>query len=168
MSVRSLVFIAAGVLAVILAGCADPARIAPGSSRADVLARLGPPTARYALPGGGERLQYSRAPAGTEVTDIDTDAAGSVQSVRQVLDEAQFVHDIKPDVWRESDVLATYGRPEEITRVTSFDGTVWSWRYLAHNNHRLLYIYIDPQGVVRRWNTGDDLRYDAPNPSSRS
>jgi hypothetical protein len=149
-----------GGLAVVaaLAGCADPTGAVIGSSRADVLKRLGSPTSTYPL-GAAERLQYSRAPAGTEVTNIDIGAGGQVVAVTQVLDEGRFPLDIQTDRWREADVLRTYGRPEEVSRVSAFDGTVWSWRYRQLNNPRLLYIYLDPQGVVRRWHTGDDLRY---------
>ena len=154
---------AASVLAaaLLVAGCAsEPTRIAPGTSAAETLQRLGPPTGRYPLTGGGERLQYSRMPAGFEVTDIDLDASGKVVSVTQVLSEARFGQDIQVDRWRQNDVLAFYGRPFQITRVSSFDGAVWTWRYKAVNERRMLYIYIDPTGVVRRWHTGDDLEFD--------
>ena len=152
--------LAAG-LAFALAGCvSEPTRIVPGTTAAEALQRLGTPTGRYTLNGGGERLQYSRMPAGFEVTDIDVDASGKVVSVTQVLNEARFGHDIKVDQWRQNDVLAFYGRPYETSRVSSFDGTVWTWRYKAVNERRMLYIYIDPAGVVRRYHTGDDLELD--------
>jgi hypothetical protein len=144
-----------------LAGCAnEPTRTQPGATAADTLQRLGAPTGRYPLTGGGERLQYSRMPAGFEVTDIDVDAAGKVVSVTQVLSEARFGADIKVNQWRQNDVMAFYGRPYEISRVSSFDGAVWTWRYKAVNERRMLYIYIDPTGVVRRYHTGDDLELD--------
>ncbi len=148
---------AALVLAALLAGCAgDPNRLAVGRSRADVLGQLGTPTATYPL-GSGERLQYSRAPAGYEVNNVDLDATGHVVSVRQELDEARFGGTIQPGVWRVADVLRTYGRPMEVGQVTSFDGAVWSWRYKAMNSPRLLYIYIGPQGLVDHYSVGDDL-----------
>lgn len=150
---------AAACMVMVLASCADPARIPAGISRADVLQKVGKPTSVYAM-GPIERLQYSRAPMGTEVTNIDVDSSGKVVSVVQMLDEARFGYDIKVGAWREPDVLRNYGRPEEISRVASFDGTVWQWRYLASNSHRLLYVYLDPQGVVQRYHVGDDLRYD--------
>jgi hypothetical protein len=158
-------FGAAAALAVLaaagLAGCAsEPTRIQPGTTATETLQRLGAPTGRYPLNGGGERLQYSRMPAGFEVTDIDVDAAGKVVSVTQVLNEARFGHDIKVDQWRQNDVTAFYGRPYEISRVSSFDGAVWTWRYKAVNERRMLYIYMDPTGVVRRYHTGDDLELD--------
>ncbi|WP_341888242.1 hypothetical protein [Variovorax sp. YR752] len=150
---------AAGLL--FLAGCvSEPTRIQPGTSAAETLQRLGAPTGRYPLNGGGERLQYSRMPAGFEVVDIDLDASGKVVSVTQVLSEVRFGHDIQVDRWRQNDVLAFYGKPYEVSRVSSFDGAVWTWRYKAINERRMLYIYIDPTGVVRRYHTGDDLEFE--------
>ena len=143
---------------VILAGCAsDPTRLQAGATRAEVLQQLGQPTAVYPMPGGGERLQYSRAPAGTEVSNVDVDAAGRVVSNRQEMQEYLFDSTIRTDIWRLDDVLRTYGRPYEVSRVSSYDGVVWSWRYQVLNNPRLLHIYMDPAGKVTRYHTGPDL-----------
>lgn len=145
------------VAATLIAGCAsDPAQLLPGRSRAEVLQQLGAPTAVYPL-SPGERLQYARAPAGTEVSNVDLDATGQVVSVRQELDERLFSATIRPGAWRVADVLRTYGQPMEISRVSSFDGVIWSWRYKAINAPRLLHIYIDPQGGVDHYSVGDDL-----------
>ena len=146
--------------AALLAGCAsEPTRLPLGTTRAEALQRLGTPTAVYPL-GAGERLQYSRAPMGTEVNNVDLDPSGRVVSVRQELDSALFDRTIRPGVWREADVLRTYGRPFEITRVSSFDGVIWTWRFKAINQYRLLHIYIDPTGAVTRYHTADDLSRD--------
>jgi hypothetical protein len=146
------------LVAIALAGCAgEPTRLPDGSTRAQALQQLGTPTATYPLPGGGERLQYSRAPAGYEVNNVDLDASGHVVSVRQELDDRLFDRTIRPGTWREADVLRTYGRPYDITQVGSFDGVIWSWRYKSMNTPRLLYIYLDRAGVVQRYHTGDDL-----------
>lgn len=151
---RTLAFTLAAAL---LAGCAsEPTRLPLGTTRAEALQRLGTPTAMYPL-GSGERLQYSRAPMGTEVNNVDLDASGRVVSIRQELDPALFDRTILPGVWREADVLRTYGRPFEITRVSSFDGVIWTWRFKALNERRLLHIYIDPTGLVTRYHTADDL-----------
>ena len=51
--------------------------------------------------------------------------------------------------------------PIEITRVTSFDGNVWSWRYRRSEHTRACSTSTSiPQGVVRRYHTGDDLRLE--------
>jgi hypothetical protein len=148
-------FLAAALLA--LAGCAsEPTRLPLGTSRAETLQRLGSPTATYLLP-EGERFQYSRAPLGNEVSNVDLDAGGRVVSVRQELDEALFDRTIRVGSWREADVLRTYGRPFEVTRVTSYDGVIWSWHYKSMNAPRFLHIYIDPTGLVTRYHTADDI-----------
>ena len=145
---------AAALVAAALGGCAgEPTRLPAGVSRAEAVSRLGEPTGAYPLPGGGERLQYSRAPAGFEVNNVDLDASGHVVSVRQELDDAMFDRTVQPGVWRVADVLRTYGHPFEITQVSSFNGAVWTWRYKSLNTPRLFYIYIDPAGVVRRYHT---------------
>lgn len=151
--------LAASMLA-LLVGCAgDPSRLALGTSRAEVLQRAGTPTAVYPL-SDGERLQYSRAPAGHQVSNVDLDAGGRVRSVRQELDEGLFGRTIQPGVWRTEDVLRTYGQPFEKVSVTSFDGAVWSWRYQHMNNRRFLFIYIGRDGVVDHYNVGDDPTLD--------
>ncbi len=155
-------FALAAAVAALVAGCAsEPQRLAPGTGRAEVLQQLGMPTASYPLP-TGERLQYSRQPAGFAVNNVDLDAAGRVVAVTQALDERLFGQ-IAVDQWRVADVLRAFGRPELVSRVGSFDGDVWQWRYLQLNTPRLLYIYVDPQGIVRRYHTGDDLRFVPPN-----
>ena len=149
----------AAALLVALSGCAlDPTRLPLGSTRAETLQKLGQPTATYPMPAGGERLQYSRAPSGFAVNNVDLDAGGRVVSVRQELDEALFGSTIQSGAWRTEDVLRSYGRPFEVSRVTAFDGEVWAWRYRALNNPRLLYIYIGPDGRVDHWHTADDQR----------
>jgi hypothetical protein len=92
---------AALLAAALLAGCAgEPTRLAMGSSRDQTVRELGAPTAVYPLSGGGERLQYSRAPAGFEVNNVDLDAGGHVVSVKQELDERLFDRTIQPGVGR--------------------------------------------------------------------
>jgi hypothetical protein len=154
--------LAAAILlsAAVLAGCAsDPSRVPLGAERAQVLQQAGAPTAIYQMP-DGQRLQYSRGPAGFAVFNIDVDSSNRVISVRQELYEGLFGSTIKPGEWRVDDVLRTYGPPYQQSRVTSFNGTVWSWRYLNINNRRFLYIYIDPTGRVDHYNVGDDLEYE--------
>ncbi|MEO7242749.1 MAG: hypothetical protein ABIW85_07520 [Variovorax sp.] len=145
----------AGVLTETLSGCAIPGHLPVGISRAEAVQRLGAPSATYALPGGAVRLQYA---AGMQVTNVDVDANNRVISVRDELEESLFARTIQIDQWHEADVLRTYGRPDDISRVASFNGPVWAWRYrgISISTLRYLYIYLDPQGVVRRYNTGDD------------
>jgi hypothetical protein len=146
----------------VLAGCAplfaDPTRIAPGTPDSRIIATLGQPTARYALPGGGLRLQYSQAPMGRRVYNVDLDAQGRAVRVEQTLDESLFPQRIAPDRWTREDVLREYGRPMRIMQVHNFDGQIWVWHYAdLIAGARLLYIDIDRGGIVRGYSTADEL-----------
>jgi hypothetical protein len=155
----ALAFFAVAALGV--AGCAnEPTRVQPGASAADTLQRLGAPTGRYPAH-GRRRTAAVFAHAGRLRGDrhrrrrLGQGGLGDAGAQRGALRP-----DIKVDQWRQNDVMAFYGRPYEISRVSSFDGAVWTWRYKSVNERRMLYIYIDPTGVVRRYHTGDDLELD--------
>jgi len=149
-------------LALALGGCAlDPSRLPLGTTKAEALQRLGPPTSTYPMPAGGERLQYSRGPSGFTVSNLDVDATGKVVSVRQELDDTMFDSTVKVDQWHVPDVLRSYGRPYQVSRVLAFNGEVWAWHYRSNNMPRLFYIYVDPDGLVVRYHTADDLSIDA-------
>ena len=147
-----------------LAACAMPERIAPGTPAAQVLESLGRPSARYPLPDGGERLQYTRQPAGQQVYNVDLDGQGRVTRVEQALNEALFAQRIQPDKWTQGDVLREYGPPAQTMGVHNFKGAIWVWRYADGPVWRLLYIDIDPGGVVRHYSVGDESLPDPPDP----
>ncbi len=151
------------VVAAGLTACAsDPSRLALGTERAQVLQTLGQPTAQYRLNGQqnlAERLQYSFTPMGQAVYNVDLNAQAQVVAVTQSLDESQFPR-IVIDQWTREDVLREFGRPFEVSGVHSFKGEVWTWRYRMGPWNRLLHIYIDPQGVVRRWHPADEPQFD--------
>ena len=151
-------------LVAVLAACASPGSIQPGTPAAQVLQTLGAPTGRYALPDGGERLQYSMQPAGQNVHNIDLDAQGRVLRVEQALSEALYGQRIQADRWTRAEVLREYGRPARIVGVHNFDGDVWVWRYLDGPIWRLLFIDIDRAGIVRGWSNGDEDLPDPPDP----
>lgn len=140
----------------ILAACAtDPQRVVVGTPEVEVLHNVGAPTSSYRLPDGGQRLQYSSQPAGWTVTNIDVNTNGQVARVDQALNEGVFGERIQTNVWTRADVLREYGAPAQIIRVHSFVGDIWVWRYIYGTTWRLLYISIDPSGVVRDWSSGD-------------
>jgi hypothetical protein len=147
-------------LALVLSGCAlMPERLLPGTARADIVQRLGPPTAEYPLP-DGMRLQYSRQPAGQQVYNLDLDAQGRLRKVEQVLDIFWMQQNIAIDRWTRDDVLRHMGRPALVERVWSFTGDVWTYRFLEYNNPRQAHVHIDPQGVVRKLVFTDERRMD--------
>ncbi len=134
----------------LLAGCASEALV-PGMSRDEVVARLGQPAKVIPL-GTGQRLQYSRQPAGQWAMMVDLDASGKVVQARQVLKAAEFAR-IAPGLWTRDDVEREFGRPARIDRVASWTGDVWTYRWT--DGHDMFYwVYMDPGGVVRRTQQG--------------
>ena len=135
-------------LAVFLAGCAHPLQEKPGASRAEVLQRQGPPTARHTLP-EGERLIYSGQPAGRQVYVLDFDAQGRLQGADQVL-TVERLQAIPVNAWTSDDVLRHFGPPALVERVARFAGVVWTYRYNEYGLFRLAHVHLDPAGVVRQ------------------
>lgn len=157
---------AALLCALSLAGCSlMPMRLEPGTPRAEVERRLGAPTAVLAL-AGGMRLQYSSQPAGQEVFNVDLDADGRVRRVEQVMDAGWLQQHIEVDRWTREDALRALGRPALVERVMSFDGDVWTYRYLEATRPRQVHLHIDRGGVVRKLAFTDEPHYaDDPSPS---
>ena len=145
----------------LLAACAAPDRMPLGSTRDETLARLGQPSAMHPLP-NGERLQYSFQPAGQWVHNLDFDATGRLQRNTQVMAPGDF-DQIVIDRWTRDEVFQRYGRPALVERVASFEGDIWTYRFLEITRPRMVHIHLDPGGVVRLVMTTDE-----PEPSDRS
>ncbi|WP_426305646.1 hypothetical protein ACN9MJ_24545 [Acidovorax facilis] len=143
------------VLAVQISGCALPAREKAGALRAEVVARLGPPTAVFALP-AGERLLYSELPAGFAAYNLDFDASGRLVRNEQVLTQARF-ENLPVGVWTAADVQRTFGAPLRVERVARFEGDIWTYRFRQNSDPRLAHVHLDPQGVVRLVMFTDEL-----------
>lgn len=145
---RRFITLAAVVLAALLAGCAGVHQfVKPGSSRDEIISRLGPPTGTCTLP-TGERLQYSLQPSGPQIYNFDLDAQGRLQKFEQVLEPELFSR-IQIDSWTRADVLCMYGKPARVERVARFDGEVWSYLYTDMYWPWLVSIHLDRSGVVR-------------------
>ncbi len=142
-------------LSLLLAGCALPAKVQPGTPQADVIARLGPPTAVYSLP-TGQRLLYSELPAGFAAYTLDFDAAGRLVRNEQVLTQSRF-ENIPTGVWTRGDVERTFGPPLRLERVARFDGDIWTYRFRQNSDPRLAHVHIDRAGIVRMVMFTDEL-----------
>ncbi|RKR69014.1 hypothetical protein C8C94_3536 [Acidovorax sp. 94] len=143
------------VLAVQISGCALPAREKAGALRAEVVARLGPPTASFPLP-SGERLLYSELPAGFAAYNLDFDARGRLVRNEQVLTQARF-ENLPVGVWTAADVQRTFGAPLRVERVARFEGDIWTYRFRQNSDPRLAHVHLDRQGVVRLVMFTDEL-----------
>ncbi|MGE4330625.1 hypothetical protein [Diaphorobacter sp.] len=151
------------LLAALLVGCAVPEWQPPGTPQADIQRAFGQPTLTLALQGGGERLIYSRQPAGQEVYHMDFDAQRRLARVEQVLTQERFAA-LQSGVDGQSDVLHTFGPPALVERVASFNGDIWTYRILDNGYPRQAHVHIDPAGLVQRvmftdeFLNGDDPR----------
>ena len=120
-------FLLAAVAALFTA-CGTPPPL-PGTAQAEVLRTWGKPTARYALPGGGERLEFATGPYGRMTWMIDLDAGARVAQARQVLSEAEFLQVQSTLGLRRDGLLLWLGTPGERRAGGWAGGEVWSWRY---------------------------------------
>jgi hypothetical protein len=147
--------------ALLLAACAAPfgaAGVAPGTPREEVLARMGQPTRVVPLANGAQRLQYSLEPAGQSAWMVDLDPAGRVTSARQVLNAGDF-NRIVPGQWTRADVEREFGPPARVEAVASWNGPVLTYRWRDVQGADMFYwVYLDPQGVVRRAHPGMEFR----------
>jgi hypothetical protein len=144
-----------GCAALLLAACAHPwntANIPAGATREQVIAQAGQPVRVVALAGGGQRLQYTLQPWGRYAFMVDLDPAGRVVRSRQVLTEAEFAR-IEPGKWTREDVEREFGPPAMVDRVSSWNGPVLTYRWYG-GGEMFYWIYLDPQGVVRRAHPG--------------
>jgi len=124
--------LAAGTLALALAGCAGtygPQSLHTGASVNDVTASLGKPTGRYPIAGGGERVEYARGPYGKHTFMLDFDAQGHLAKWEQVLTESRF-DALRAGATRD-EVLFALGHPAESRPLVVQDRTLWSYRYDA-------------------------------------
>ena len=147
-------------LVLVLAGCAAPfgiSAVQPGMRADDVVARMGAPARVVPLPDGGQRLQYTLQPAGQYAWMVDVGADGRVVGARQVLNEGEFQR-IVPGQWTGADVEREFGPPARVDRVASWDGPVLTYRWRDIQNADMFYwVYLDPQGIVRRAHPGMEL-----------
>ena len=148
----------------LLAGCAgNPDALPSGTPRDKVLATYGLPTAIWPLAQKegqnqvlGERLQYSNQPWGQQVYNVDLDSSGRVVATAQVMTQAAFAA-VQIDTWRTQDVQHAFGKPAQITRVHSFDGIVWSYRYAEpFGQNKQFHVFMDASGLVKRTQVTDE------------
>jgi hypothetical protein len=141
-----------------LAGCANYVpRASAGETLADVQSHNGPPTGRYDLPGGGQRIEYARGPYGKHTWMIDVGADSKVISVQQVLTEKRF-YEITPGMPAD-EVLLRLGRPSAVGGGGWQGGQYWSYRYQA-TFCQWFVIGITPQRQVRDAGMAPDPQCD--------
>lgn len=137
------------LLAVCLAGCAVPEWQQAGTPRTDIVHSMGKPTLTVPLPGGGERLVYSRQPAGQQVYHLDFDPQQRLVRVEQVL-TLEHLHALRNGVDTRESVQRLFGPPALVEKVARFNGDIWTYRFRDNGEPRQAHVHIDPAGVVQR------------------
>jgi hypothetical protein len=153
---------AALATSVMLAGCATPLQI--GGSAKEVVAARGQPSAKYSLPGGGERWAYA-ATFGQQTTMVDFDAAGKVASTFPALNDAGFSK-IRVGEDGKQDIARAFGPPAEVGMVgwSQYVYEVWSYRYKqADVVDAMMHVHFGGDGKVAKVYGGPDLRRDRIN-----
>lgn len=149
--------------ATLIGGCAH-APPAPGVLQDEVLGTWGSPSARYALPEGGQRLEFATGPYGRTTWMMDIDHSGHLVQARQVLNEAEFLRVQSAANLRREDLLRWLGTPGERRRGGWPGGEVWSWRYPT-NDCLWFQSSVADDGRVTGSAYATDPRCDGPNDS---
>lgn len=141
----------------VLAGCATPAQLRPGSSAADVQA-LGRPTATHELP-DGQRLEFIMGPFQQETFMVDLKPDGSVAQVRQVRTSENFGRIQVGKDTRET-VLREFGQPWRVKSYTLSRLTAWMYPYIEGGFFpSMMAVHFDSAGVVQLVQNGPDPRF---------
>jgi SmpA/OmlA family protein len=119
---------AAAVLALVACSTSySPSRLAPGTTEADAIQLLGPPTGQSTRD-SGKRLEFARGPYGRHTFMVDFDAQGRMLRWEQVLTEENFAK-IKPGM-DKSEVLTLLGRPSDVRTYGLQEKRLgWSYRF---------------------------------------
>lgn len=125
-----------GTIAILAASCAgySPASLTPGTSSAEAIRQMGPPTAVHAVapepPSGvvGRRLEFARGPAGKHTYFVDFDRDDRLLGWEQVLTEPRF-DSIRAGM-TEQEVRSRLGTPSETRELRFQSQRVWSYRYV--------------------------------------
>ncbi len=154
MRTLKIAFYAAAIA--MLAACATPQSLAPGTTLEQARARLGSPTGSYSLAGGGTRLQYSNQPFDQSVWNADFDAQGRLVRTEQMMSDAAFAR-VQSGQDTRNEVLRDFGQPADTFVYRLRDESAWMYRYYTHGGFKAaMFVYFDPAGVVKRTETGLD------------
>jgi hypothetical protein len=153
MPCRSLL---AAALVLVLAACATPLSLKPGTSLEEARSTLGRPTAEVKLPDGGTRLQFSGQPNNQSVVNADFDTQGRMRIVEEMMTDESFTR-VRAGKDTQADVLRDFGPPAETFHYRLSNESAFMYRYYTHGGFKAaMFIYFDPAGVVKRTETGMD------------
>lgn len=142
--------------AAVLVGCAHPQLVEMGESKEAVIAYLGEPQAKTAMPDGTVRYTYSIQPFGQEVWWLFVDSNGKVVAREQGLQEKYFSM-LTPDKSTENDVWALWGRCAQKYEFRLVDEHAWMYRYKAPGGFDMaVWPQFDVNGVMQSMEVTQD------------
>ncbi|MDP3842044.1 MAG: hypothetical protein Q8Q81_05525 [Oxalobacteraceae bacterium] len=129
--------------------------VTPGQSEAEIISKLGPPSARY-QEGDETILAYVRGPWGQQTYMARLDASKQLKSYEQVLTTQKFAT-VKIGATSQQDILHTFGRPAETSYLSLPDLTVWTYRYKENGVwDSMMHVHFDRNGIVQKMMNGPD------------
>ncbi len=154
---RALLLAALSVAA--LSGC-DPQRIEKleegVSTEVEVRRQFGEPATVTIAADGSKLMEYPRQPEGWTNFVIGIGADGKMNSLRQLLTEANFAK-VQPGMG-QLEVRALLGRPAQMKPYPLKTEEVWDWRFKPQNESRLFSVTFDSAGKVSATGIADDPR----------
>lgn len=144
-----------------LSGCAAllAPPVKPGDSEAQVVARIGKPTAVY-HEGATHLLEYAAGAFGQYSYMARIDADGKLISYAQVWTLQNF-QSIRVNQSNKTDVLRLVGHPTEVMRYARIPYEAWNYGFKESGVwNSQMSVYFDDQGIVRKVENGPDPRYD--------
>ena len=150
-------------LAAALCACSTPGRLPPGTTIDAVRHGARSPSAEYALPDGGTRLEFGQGGfINRETWMLDFDANGTLVSSQQVLTEANFAT-IKPGMPAD-EVRSRLGRPVQVFGAGWHEHIqVWNYRFAGGDCVWFQVSIREADQKVREAGIGQDPACDGPN-----
>ena len=125
----TIIYAALAMSLTLMTGCdaVNIPELRPGTSTAsEVRARMGLPTAEHHNEDGSVTYEYNRQPAGVECFMITIGQDQIVQSIEQVLNEANLAR-VKPGMSRQ-EVRRLLCKAASVSRYENSQEEVWDWR----------------------------------------
>lgn len=136
----------------VLAGCAGydgRGLLAGQATREAVIEQMGTPAETFALADGRSQLVYPRGPMGLHTYMVYLDAAGRLERIESVLDDAHFAR-VRPGETTRDEVRRILGPPAEVTDFPRRGEQVWDYRFRnAWSVTARFVVIFDSRGIVR-------------------
>lgn len=147
-----------------LGGCAGfdgRGLLAGQSSESEVVALMGAPSHRVALPNGDSALYFSRLPEGRSVYVVKLGPNGVMKSIEQRLVRANLRF-VFVGTSTKKDVLELFGPAGRVSRDPRRPLESWEYKYYELGNWRVFWVQFSDDGVVRDLIDMVDWELDKP------